>query len=106
MVAEYFKNRFFECSTIPGSPLVCCGIAAHFCCKFAVDLLFAKRKGRGFAPRMAQFRCKFAADAAKSPGRPGFPDFDELQPAAWNRPFHSPPRPRQKRIAEATVAAV
>ena len=55
-------------------------------------------------------RRDFAADSLqmqrKAPVSPRSPELDELQAAAWNRPFHWPPRPRQKRIAEATVAAV
>src|SRR5712691_7423419 len=102
----YCLNRSQFSAILAGSAHACCGIAAHFCCKFSADLLLAKRKSRGFPPRTARFRRRFAADAARSPGWPGFPDFDELQAAAWKRPFHSPPRPRQKWIAEATVAAV
>src|SRR5260370_31413679 len=32
----------------------------------------------------------------KAPANPRFPHLDELQPAAWKRPFPSPPRPLQK----------
>src|SRR5258708_31706139 len=49
--------------------------AAELQCMFAVNslqnLLLATRKTEGFPPRTARFRCRFAADAAKSRGRGG-----------------------------------
>src|SRR5712691_8239680 len=60
------------------------------------NLLLAKRRTEGFR----HGRRGFAADSLqmqrKAAGGPGFPDVDELQAAAWKRPFHWPPRPRQK----------
>src|SRR5260221_11830649 len=71
----------------------------RICCSLNGELEGFRYGWRGFA-------AKFPADCSEKPGQSGFPDTNEGQAAAWNRPFHSPPRPRQKRIAEATVAAV
>jgi len=71
----------------------------QICCSRNERVEGLRHGWRGFAANSLQMQ-------QKAPAGPRFPHLDELQPAAWNRPFHWPPRPRQKRIAEATVAAV